>query len=34
MAVQSAKELVAYQKAYTLAMQVFECSKHFPAEER
>ena len=34
MAVQSAKELVAYQKAYALAMQVFEISKRFPPEER
>jgi four helix bundle protein len=34
MAVQSAKELMVYQKAYSLAMQVFEASKHFPPEER
>jgi four helix bundle protein len=34
MAVQSAKELVVYQKAYDLAMRVFEISKHFPMEER
>jgi four helix bundle protein len=34
MAVQSAKELVVYQKAYTLAMQVFSISMRFPAEER
>ena len=34
MAVQSAKELIVYQKAYSLAMQVFEASKHFPPEER
>ena len=34
MAVQSVKELVVYQKAYDLAMRVFECSKQFPVEER
>ena len=34
MPVQSAKELTAYQKAYALAMQVFEASKRFPPEER
>ena len=34
MAVQSAKELTVYQKAYSLAMQVFEISKRFPPEER
>ena len=34
MAVQSAKELSVYQKAYALAMQVFEISKRFPPEER
>ena len=34
MAVQSAKDLVAYQKAYTLAMQIFDISKRFPSEER
>ena len=34
MAVQSVKELVVYQKAYDLAMRVFDCSKRFPAEER
>jgi four helix bundle protein len=34
MAVQSAKELVAYKKAYLLAMRVFEISKRFPPEER
>jgi four helix bundle protein len=34
MAVQSAKELMVYQKAYCLAMQVFEVSKRFPQEER
>jgi four helix bundle protein len=34
MAVRSAKELVVYQKAYDLAMRVFDISKRFPAEER
>ena len=34
MAVQTAKELVVYQKAYDLAMRVFEISKQFPVEER
>ena len=34
MAVQSAKELMVYKKAYALAMQVFEVSKRFPVEER
>jgi four helix bundle protein len=34
MAVQTAKELVVYQKAYELAMKVFEISKKLPPEER
>jgi len=34
MAVQSAKELEVYKKAYALAMEIFEISKRFPAEER
>ena len=34
MAVQSIKQLVVYQKAYDLAMRVFECTKRFPAEEK
>jgi four helix bundle protein len=34
MAVRSAKELVVYQKAYSLAMRIFEISKRFPPEER
>ena len=34
MAVRSAKELIVYQKAYYLAMRVFEVSKRFPPEER
>ena len=32
--IRSAKELNVYQRAYALAMQVFEISKRFPAEER
>jgi four helix bundle protein len=28
------KELLAYQKAFTLAMEIFELSKKFPAEEK
>jgi len=34
MGVQSVKELTVYQKAYRLAMRVFEVSKRFPPEER
>jgi len=34
MGVQSVKELAVYQKAYRLAMRVFELSKRFPPEER
>lgn len=34
MAVNSAKELTVYLRAYELAMFVFELSKRFPAEER
>mgnify|MGYP003594831362 FL=1 len=34
MAVQSIKQLVVYQKAYDLAMRVFERTKRFPAEEK
>ena len=34
MAVQNVKELMAYQKAYELAMRIFEVSKRFPPEER
>jgi len=34
MGVRSVKELIVYQKAYALAMRVFEVSKRFPAEER
>lgn len=34
MAVQSVKELEVYRKCYALAMEIFELSKAFPAEER
>jgi four helix bundle protein len=34
MQITSAKELVVYQKAYQLAMSIFELSKKFPSEER
>ncbi len=34
MAVKDAKDLTVYQKAYRLAMDVFETSKTFPSEER
>ncbi len=34
MEIKSAKELVVYQKAYNLAMQIFNVSKKFPVEER
>ena len=34
MAVQSAKELEVYKKAYALAMDVFKISKAFPDDER
>jgi four helix bundle protein len=34
MQIRSAKELIVYQKAYRLAMAVFDISKGFPAEER
>ncbi len=34
MAVQNVKELIVYQKAYELAMRIFEVSKRFPPEER
>ena len=30
----SAKELNVYKKAYALAMEIFECSKNWPADER
>ena len=34
MEIRSAKDLVVYQKAYRLAMEIFEISKHWPREER
>ena len=34
MQIKSAKDLIVYQKAYALAMEVFEVSKGFPAEEK
>ena len=34
MRINSAKELAVYQKAYELAMKVFELSKKFPSEEK
>lgn len=32
--INSAKELRVYQKAYTLAMRIFECSRSWPQEEK
>jgi four helix bundle protein len=34
MKLQSAEDLIVYQKAYSSAMRIFEISKRFPAEER
>jgi four helix bundle protein len=34
MKIGSAKELIVYQKAYTLAMDIFHLTRCFPAEER
>jgi four helix bundle protein len=34
MQINSAKDLKVYQKAYELAMKVFQLSKNFPPEER
>jgi len=34
MRLNSAKDLDVYQKAYTLAMEIFETTKGFPPEER
>ena len=34
MKIQSAKDLIVYQKAYKLAMKVFKLSQSFPEEER
>jgi four helix bundle protein len=32
--INSAKELVVYQKAYSLAMRIYQVSIHFPVEEK
>jgi four helix bundle protein len=32
--IQSAKDLIVYQKAYSLAMDIFRLTKAFPSEER
>lgn len=34
MKIESAKDLIVYKKAYSLAMRIFDLSKRFPAEER
>jgi four helix bundle protein len=34
MEIKSAKQLIVYQKAFSLAMDVFETSKGFPSEEK
>ena len=34
MRINSAKDLTVYQKAYSLAMEIFEISKTFPIEEK
>jgi four helix bundle protein len=34
MQIKSAKDLIVYQKAYALAMEIFEASTKFPAEEK
>ena len=34
MKINSAKELILYQRAYTLALKIFEISKTWPAEEK
>jgi four helix bundle protein len=34
MQISSAKDLIVYQKAYGLAMDIFHLTKHFPPEER
>ena len=34
MQIKSAKDLIVYQKAYALAMEIFALSKGFPAEEK
>ena len=34
MQIKSARDLIVYQKAYALAMEILEASKKFPAEEK
>lgn len=34
MKINSAKELIVYKEAYTLAMEIYKISKEWPAEER
>lgn len=34
MRINSAKELIVYKKAYSLALEIFKVSKSFPKEER
>ena len=34
MQIRSTKDLIVYQKAYALAMDIFKVSKRFPAEEK
>jgi four helix bundle protein len=34
MQIYSAKELIVYQKSFSLAMEIFKVSKGFPSEER
>jgi four helix bundle protein len=34
MQISSAKDLIVYQKAYSLAMEIFHATKRFPPEER
>ena len=34
MKIETAKDLVVYQKAYELAMKVYDISKRFPSEEK
>jgi four helix bundle protein len=32
--IESFKDLIVYQKAYKLAMEIFEISRNFPKEEK
>jgi four helix bundle protein len=34
MQIKSAKDLIVYQKAYALAMEIFEITRKFPVEEK